>query len=132
MALPRTLVYRPREEGADEDSTRWVTGLHQRHGYRDERFISRRLCDAFKLVCVEAPPAAQLANFAEVRVAPAPGGGCGRVPQRFAREGRRPASCTSAARGPRTSRCRASATADLPPLFLSVYFSLPPSSLPLP
>ena len=100
MALPRTLVYRPREEGADEDSTRWVTGLHQRHGYRDERFISRRLCDAFKLVCVEAPPAAQLANFAEVRVAPAPGGGCGRVPQRFAREGRRPASCTSAARVP--------------------------------
>ena len=69
MAQPRSLVYRPREEGADEDSTRWVTGLHQRHGYRDVRFISRRLCDAFKLVCVEAPPAAQLANFAEVRAA---------------------------------------------------------------
>jgi hypothetical protein len=66
-AALRAPVYRPREEGADEDSTRWVTGLHQRHGYRDVTFISRRLCDAFKLVCVEAPPAAQLANFAEAR-----------------------------------------------------------------
>jgi hypothetical protein len=109
MAANRAPIYRPREEGADEDSAReharrrlrhlrrppaphpprpiaprsppplsrrrsaprhqpgWVTGLHQRHGYRDVHFISRRLCDSFKLVCVESPASTQLANYAEVR-----------------------------------------------------------------